>query len=113
MTTNAGATKKSKQGMKTTIQISRWVRCVGVAALAVSVFTLAAADARAQAKKPNIILIVSDDFGYGDAGMYGGGPNRGMPTPNLDRMANEGMTFFTFYAQPSCTPGRRGGENRT
>jgi arylsulfatase A-like enzyme len=62
--------------------------------------------ASAQVKKPNIILILSDDFGYGDAGVYGGGPNRGMPTPNLDRMANEGMTFFTFYAQPSCTPGR-------
>jgi arylsulfatase A-like enzyme len=56
--------------------------------------------------KPNIILIVSDDFGYGDAGVYGGGPNRGMPTPNIDHMASEGMTFFTFYAQPSCTPGR-------
>src|SRR6516162_1423445 len=56
--------------------------------------------------KPNIILILSDDFGYGDAGVYGGGPNRGMPTPSLDRLASEGMTFFTFYAQPSCTPGR-------
>lgn len=56
--------------------------------------------------KPNIILIVSDDFGYGDAGVYGGGPGRGMPTPNLDRLADEGMTFFSFYAQPSCTPGR-------
>jgi len=61
---------------------------------------------RPSVQKPNIILILSDDFGYGDAGVYGGGPNRGMPTPNLDRMANEGMTFFTFYAQPSCTPGR-------
>ena len=57
------------------------------------------------ADKPNIILIVSDDFGYGDSGVYGGGPGRGMPTPNLDRMADEGMTFFSFYAQPSCTPG--------
>src|SRR6516162_1964273 len=56
--------------------------------------------------KPNIILILSDDFGYGDSGVYGGGPNRGMPTPNIDRLASEGMTFFTFYAQPSCTPGR-------
>jgi arylsulfatase A-like enzyme len=56
--------------------------------------------------KPNIILIVSDDFGYGDAGAYGGGPGRGMPTPSLDRLADEGMTFFSFYAQPSCTPGR-------
>jgi arylsulfatase A-like enzyme len=58
------------------------------------------------AEKPNIILILSDDFGYGDAGVYGGGPGRGMPTPGLDRMAAEGMTFFSFYAQPSCTPGR-------
>ena len=57
-------------------------------------------------QKPNIILILSDDFGYGDAGPYGGGPGRGMPTPSLDRLADEGMTFFSFYAQPSCTPGR-------
>ncbi len=60
----------------------------------------------AEKPKPNIILIVSDDFGYGDAGVYGGGPGRGMPTPNLDRLAEEGMTFFSFYAQPSCTAGR-------
>ena len=59
-----------------------------------------------QAQKPNIVLIVSDDFGYGDAGAYGGGENRGMPTPNLDRLAVEGMQFLSFYAQPSCTPGR-------
>jgi len=58
------------------------------------------------ADKPNIILILSDDFGYGDSTPYGGGPGRGMPTPNLERLANEGMTFFSAYAQPSCTPGR-------
>ncbi len=57
-------------------------------------------------EKPNIILILSDDFGYGDAGVYGGGPGRGVLTPSLDRMAAEGMTFFSFYGQPSCTPGR-------
>ena len=56
--------------------------------------------------KPNILFIVSDDTGYGDLGPYGGGEGRGMPTPNIDRMADEGMTFFSFYAQPSCTPGR-------
>ena len=44
--------------------------------------------------------------GYGDLGPYGGGEGRGMPTPNIDRLAAEGMTFFSFYAQPSCTPGR-------
>ena len=58
------------------------------------------------AGKPNIILIVSDDTGYGDLGPYGGGEGRGMPTPNIDRIANEGITMFSFYAQPSCTPGR-------
>ncbi len=57
-------------------------------------------------KKPNILLIVSDDQGYGDTGAYGGGEGRGMPTPNLDQMSHDGMTFFSFYAQPSCTPGR-------
>jgi arylsulfatase len=60
----------------------------------------------AAADKPNILLIVSDDHGYGDIGAYGGGEGRGMPTPNLDRMAADGMTFFSYYAQPSCTPGR-------
>jgi arylsulfatase A-like enzyme len=58
------------------------------------------------ATKPNILFIVSDDTGYGDLGPYGGGEGRGMPTPNIDRMAAAGMTFFSFYAQPSCTPGR-------
>jgi arylsulfatase len=62
--------------------------------------------AHAQAQKPNILFIVSDDTGYGDLGPYGGGEGRGMPTPNIDRMSAEGLTFFSFYAQPSCTPGR-------
>jgi arylsulfatase len=59
-----------------------------------------------KADKPNILLIVSDDTGYGDLGAYGGGVGRGMPTPNLDAMSDKGMTFYSFYAQPSCTPGR-------
>ena len=60
----------------------------------------------AKSDKPNILFIVSDDTGYGDLGPYGGGEGRGMPTPNIDRLAEEGMTLFSFYAQPSCTPGR-------
>jgi arylsulfatase A-like enzyme len=67
---------------------------------------MAAHTAKAADKKPNILFIVSDDTGYGDLGPYGGGEGRGMPTPNFDRLAAEGMTFFSFYAQPSCTPGR-------
>ncbi|MCX6916524.1 MAG: sulfatase-like hydrolase/transferase, partial [Verrucomicrobia bacterium] len=73
----------------------------GTAALVCALSPAQAAD-----KKPNIITIISDDFGWGDAGVYGGGEGRGMPTPHLDRLAKEGMTFFSFYGQPSCTPGR-------
>lgn len=97
--------------MKTQVDFCRWASGLGAIALVIAFGTLAipgslAAPDNTQAKKPNIILIVSDDFGYGDAGVYGGGPGRGAPTPNLDRLAAEGMTFFDFYAQPSCTPGR-------
>jgi arylsulfatase len=58
------------------------------------------------ADRPNIILFMSDDVGWGDLGCYGGGENRGAPTPNLDRLAAEGLQFVSFYGQPSCTPGR-------
>lgn len=73
--------------------------------LIMALVTLASV-AHAQATKPNILFIVSDDTGWGDLGPYGGGEGRGMPTPNIDRLASDGMTFFSFYAQPSCTPGR-------
>ena len=91
------------------------MKCIGSMALCLAMLLMAfglsvSPSASAQVSKPNIILILSDDFGYGDTGVYGGGPGRGMPTPNLDRMAAEGMTFFSFYAQPSCTPGRGGAD---
>ena len=73
--------------------------------VSVVILTLVAWQAQA-ADKTNILFIVSDDTGYGDLGPYGGGEGRGMPTPRIDQLANEGMTFFSFYAQPSCTPGR-------
>ena len=78
-----------------------------LAAAAVGIVGLWGTQTHAQvASKPNILLIVSDDTGYGDLGPYGGGVGRGMPTPNIDKLADAGMTFFSFYAQPSCTPGR-------
>jgi arylsulfatase len=80
--------------------------CTALCAAGTLWLGLTSAHAQAQAQKPNIIHLVSDDTGYGDLGPYGGGVGRGMPTPNIDRLANEGMTFFSFYAQPSCTPGR-------
>ena len=55
------------------------------------------------AGKPNIIFILADDMGYGDIGPFGSKKNR---TPNLDRMAREGMKLTSFYAAPLCTPSR-------
>jgi arylsulfatase A-like enzyme len=83
-------------------------RALGVisAGLMLTILTALIGPTQAQQPKPNIMLIVADDLGYGDTGPYGGGEGRGMPTPGIDRLANEGMTLFSFYAQPSCTPGR-------
>lgn len=79
---------------------NRWAVC---ALIALAVPFIPAAQAAA---KPNIIMLISDDTGWGDLGVYGGGDGRGMATPNLDKMAKEGMQFWSFYGQPSCTPGR-------
>ncbi|MGB0258518.1 MAG: sulfatase-like hydrolase/transferase, partial [Coraliomargarita sp.] len=57
-------------------------------------------------KKPNIIYILADDIGWGELGCYGGGKVRGTPTPNLDRMAADGMKFLSNYTEPACTPTR-------
>src|SRR5437588_169791 len=64
---------------------------------------LASASAFGAAKSPNVVLIFADDMGYGDLGCYGSK----IRTPNLDRMAKEGMRFTDFYsANPVCSPSR-------
>jgi arylsulfatase len=57
-------------------------------------------------KKPNIIMVLTDDIGWGTLGSYGGGKVVGAPTPNLDKMARDGMKFLSAYSEPSCTPTR-------
>ncbi len=59
--------------------------------------------AEAVSAKPNFVLIYIDDMGYGDIGPYGSKLNR---TPNLDRMAAEGMKLTSFYAAPVCSASR-------
>jgi arylsulfatase A-like enzyme len=60
----------------------------------------------AQGAPPNVVLIMTDDAGYADLGSYGATDIR---TPNLDRLAREGVRFTDFYANaPSCTPTRAG-----
>jgi arylsulfatase A len=62
-----------------------------------------AAERPAPASRPNVILILADDLGAKELACYGSQEHR---TPNLDRMAAEGMRFETFYANPLCTPTR-------
>src|SRR5258708_15891273 len=55
-------------------------------------------------RPPNVVIIFTDDQGYGDVGCYGA---KGFTTPNLDRMAKEGIRFTDFYvAQPVCSSSR-------
>jgi arylsulfatase len=57
-------------------------------------------------QKPNVVFILADNVGYGDMGPYGGGQLRGMPTPNVDQLAREGLRLTQFLVEPSCTPSR-------
>ncbi len=59
--------------------------------------------AGAQAKRPNVLLILADDLGFECLGCYG---SKSYRTPELDRMASEGMRFEAAFAQPLCTPTR-------
>ncbi|MEE2642493.1 MAG: arylsulfatase [Planctomycetota bacterium] len=81
---------------------SRFLRLLtfGVAAWLLSLNSLLPAADR----KPNIIFIMADDLGYGDLGCYG---QKTIQTPNIDRLATEGMQFSDFYAGSTvCAPSR-------
>lgn len=78
--------------MPVALLVTAWI---SVAAL--TVCSAAAAD------RPNIILIVTDDLGWWDLGVYG---NKTIETPVLDRLASEGARLTHFYASPVCTPTR-------
>ena len=53
-------------------------------------------------KKPNIVLIVADDLGFGDIGCYGGD----IKTPNIDKLSHRGIKFSSFHTAPMCAPTR-------
>lgn len=59
----------------------------------------------AETKRPNILVITTDDVGMWNLGLYNHGM-MGVPTPNIDRIGQEGMLFTDHYAHPTCTPGR-------
>lgn len=57
-------------------------------------------------KKPNFLIILLDDVGWMDLGFNGGGVAVGSPTPQMDRLAKEGLILTSVYSQPSCSPSR-------
>jgi arylsulfatase A-like enzyme len=75
--------------------------CAAAGLAAMSVPTAAAG--RGPQTKPNIILVLTDDQGYGDVGFNG---NKIIKTPNLDKFAAQNVTFDRFYVDPVCTPTR-------
>jgi arylsulfatase A-like enzyme len=78
-------------------------RVAGFVILTASTFTVNYTFAqKTKEQRPNIILIMADDMGYSDVGSYGGEIN----TPNLDRLASEGIRFKEFYNNSICAPTR-------
>ena len=57
-------------------------------------------------KKPNIVLILADNLGWGELGCYGGGILRGVPTPRIDALAAQGLRFLNFNVESDCVPTR-------
>ena len=77
---------------------------VALGALIVGAVTALAAGRAAAAAPPNVVVIYADDLGYGDVGAYGA---KRIPTPNIDRLAREGLRFTSGYApSATCTPSR-------
>ena len=64
------------------------------------------APAMAQSDKPNVVLMLADNLGYGDLSVYNDGIRGGMKTPNIDKLASEGMRMTQFLVEPGCTPSR-------
>ena len=85
---------------------SRTRTCVKAAlALGTALLGLATSAQAQEQQKPNILFIMGDDVGWFNIGAYHQGIMSGK-TPNLDRLASEGMRFTDYYAEASCTAGR-------
>jgi len=81
-------------------------RLYSIVSVAMFVFSTVGITAEARAaEKPNILFIMGDDIGLYNVGVYHRGLMVG-ETPNIDRIANEGALFQTYYAEQSCTAGR-------
>ena len=91
-------------GAVTTLPLMKSILPVALGVLLAG--SLLAADSQQPTRKPNIVIILADDLGYGDIGCYGALPQH-VRTPNMDRLASEGLRFTDAHAPASvCTPSR-------
>jgi arylsulfatase len=81
------------------------IRALGLVAACAFLSVAPAVRAQAQEKKPNIVVVWGDDIGLTNVSAYSMGL-MGYHTPNIDRIAKEGMMFTDYYAEQSCTAGR-------
>ena len=82
------------------------MRRIFLGLLTATCMTCGAFQALAQEQKPNIVVMLMDNLGWGEIGAYGGGILRGAETPRLDSLAAEGMRFLNFNVETQCTPTR-------
>ncbi len=87
--------------MTRNLTISFWLTIV----LIIGFFNHSDVKAKSE-KRPNILLILLDNTGWGDFGAYGGGELRGAPSPNIDKLADDGLLLQNFNTEPQCTPSR-------
>jgi arylsulfatase A-like enzyme len=85
--------------------MKRTIRKALFGAAATALFASALLNAQAPAKRPNIVILWGDDIGYWNVSAYNQGM-MGYKTPNIDRIAKEGVLFTDWYGQQSCTAGR-------
>ena len=90
---------------KTTFSCLRLVGVTAIMFIAVLLNSASVAQAQTAGKKPNILVIMGDDVGWFNIGAYHQGIMSGK-TPNLDKLASQGMRFTDYYAEASCTAGR-------
>lgn len=76
--------------------------CTNLALLLIACSPMALAAQSTQPSRPNIVVILADDMGYSDLGCYGGE----ISTPNIDRLASNGVRFTQFYNEQRCCPSR-------
>ncbi|MEP3932308.1 sulfatase-like hydrolase/transferase, partial [Rhodopirellula bahusiensis] len=83
--------------------MSRWLFCLAVVAVSSWSGGLQMSGSVAAADRPNVVIVITDDQGYGDCGFTG---NEVVKTPNIDSLAAESSVLTDYHVAPTCSPTR-------